>query len=239
MVSAGIDTVPGNIIMSVGYLSSPHGQEIQERAYQQIMKVYPNGDAWEKCLDEEKVPYVTAFVKETLRFWSVIPISLPRVSIKDIFWEKATIPAGTTFYMVGLPRLGISLKSLIISQNAYAADYDATHFESPHSFNPDRYLSSPSDLSPLESSGTPHYGYGAGSRMCVGSHLANRELYTAFLRLIFVFRIIPSKDPSDWPVLDALECSQRKTGLTTEPKPFKVRLRVRDQDRVERWMGSG
>ncbi|MCJ1267172.1 hypothetical protein MMC22_007057 [Lobaria immixta] len=221
MVSAGLDTVPGNIIMSVGYLSSPHGQEIQERAYEEIMKVYPNGDAWEKCLDEESVPYITAFVKETLRFWTVIPISLPRVSIKDIVWEKATIPAGTTFYM-----------------NAYAADYDSTHFQSPHSFDPDRYLSSPSHPSPLESSGTPHYGYGAGSRMCVGSHLANRELYTAFLRLISAFRIVPSKDPSDRPVLDALECSSVKTGLTTEPKPFKVGLKVRDQEQLERWMGS-
>ena len=43
---------------------------------------------------------MTALVKEVLRFWSVIPISLPRKSIKDIVWEKATVPAGTTFYMV-------------------------------------------------------------------------------------------------------------------------------------------
>lgn len=238
MVSAGLDTVPGNIIMSVGYLSSPHGQEIQERAYEEIMKVYPNGDAWEKCLDEEKVPYITAFVKETLRFWTVIPISLPRVSIKDIVWEKATIPAGTTFYMVGSFHNMNFFEALIISKNAYAADYDSTHFQSPHSFNPDRYLSSPSHPSPLESSGTPHYGYGAGSRMCVGSHLANRELYTAFIRLISAFRIAPSKDPSDRPVLDALECNSVKTSLTTEPKPFKVGLRVRDPEQLERWMGE-
>lgn len=238
MVSAGLDTVPGNIIMSIGYLSSPHGQEIQERAYQEIMEVYPNGDAWEKCLEEEKVSYITAFVKETLRFWTVIPISLPRVSIKDIVWENATIPAGTTFYMVGLFQKTRFVQSLIISQNAYAGNYDPTHFDSPHSFRPERYLSSPSNPSPLESSGTPHYGYGAGSRMCVGSHLANRELYTAFLRLIAAFRIVPSKDPTDRPVLDALECSSVKTGLTTEPKPFKVGLRVRNQERLEKWMES-
>lgn len=100
MVSAGLDTVPGNLIMCIAYLSSPHGQEIQQRAYEQIVKVYPGGDAWEKCLVEEKVPYITALVKETLRFWTVIPISLPRTSTKDIQWGKATIPAGTTFYMV-------------------------------------------------------------------------------------------------------------------------------------------
>lgn len=101
MVSAGLDTVPGNLIMGIAYLSSAHGQEIQKRAYEEIMKVYPNGDAWERGLLEEKVPYVTAFVREVLRFFSVIPICLPRVSIKDIKYEDAVIPTGTTFYMVG------------------------------------------------------------------------------------------------------------------------------------------
>ena len=100
MVSAGLDTVPGNLIMGIAYLSSLHGQEIQQRAYDEIMKIYPNGDAWDKCLVETKVIYVEALVKEILRFWTVIPICLPRKSIKNIQWENATIPAGSTFYMV-------------------------------------------------------------------------------------------------------------------------------------------
>jgi phenylacetate 2-hydroxylase len=100
MVSAGLDTVPGNLIMGIAYLSSAHGQEIQKTAYDEIMKVYPDGDAWEKCLTEEKVPYVTALVKEILRFFTVIPICLPRTSIKDIEYKGAVIPAGSTFYMV-------------------------------------------------------------------------------------------------------------------------------------------
>ena len=105
MVSAGLDTVPGNLIMGIAYLSSAHGQEIQRRAYDEILKIYPDGDAWERCLLEEKVPYVTALVKEILRFWTVIPICLPRKSIKDIRWQQATIPAGTTFYMVDISHL--------------------------------------------------------------------------------------------------------------------------------------
>lgn len=100
MVSAGLDTVPGNLIMGIAYLSCPHGQEIQKRAYEEIMKVYPDGDAWERCLTEERVPYITALVKEILRFWTVIPICLPRTSVKDIQYGDATIPAGSTFYMV-------------------------------------------------------------------------------------------------------------------------------------------
>lgn len=115
MVSAGLDTVPGNLIMGIGYLASPDGQRIQKRAYEEIQKVYPDNDAWERCLHEEKVPYVTALYKEVLRYWTVIPICLPRVSIKPIEWNGVVIPAGTTFYM-----------------NAYGADYDDTHFEEPY-----------------------------------------------------------------------------------------------------------
>jgi phenylacetate 2-hydroxylase len=214
MVSAGLDTVPGNLIMAIAYLSSPHGREIQKRAYSEIMNVYPNGDAWSKCLTEERVPYITAYVREVLRFWTVIPICLPRVSIKDIQWQDATIPAGTTFYM-----------------NAWAADYDPTHFKDPQTFDPERYLSK-SDID----SGTPHYAYGAGSRMCAGSHLANRELYTAFLRIFVAFTIHPPKDSRDEPILDALECNAIKTSLTTEPKPFKVGFKVRDKAALEKWI---
>ena len=150
MVSAGLDTVPANTIFGIGYLSSPHGQEIQERAYEEIQGVYPDGDAWEKCLVEERVPYVTALYKEILRCFTVIPMCLPRRSVSDIEYNGVNIPAGTLFYM-----------------NAFAGDYDENHFEDPYTFNPEQYLG--------DVEGTPHFAYGAGSRMCAGAHLANPE----------------------------------------------------------------
>ncbi|KAK6582458.1 hypothetical protein PZA11_004866 [Diplocarpon coronariae] len=214
MVSAGLDTVPGNLIMGIAYLSSPEGQAVQRRAYEEIMKVYPTGNAWEKCLFEEKVPYVTAFVHEVLRFFTVIPICLPRTSIRDIQYEDAVIPAGTTFYM-----------------NAWAADYDVTHFKEPHVFSVERYLDN------LEGAGgTPHFAYGAGRRMCAGSHLANRELYTAFIRIFTAFEIRETEREEHRPVLDALECNAIPTSLTTDPKPFKVGLRCRDLKLVQEWV---
>ncbi|KKK24295.1 phenylacetate 2-hydroxylase [Aspergillus rambellii] len=213
MVSAGLDTVPGNLIMGIAYLASADGQRIQTRAYDEIMTVYPDGDAWEKCLEEEQLPYVTALVKETLRFWTVIPICLPRESTKEITWNGAQIPAGTTFFM-----------------NAWAADYDEDHFKEAHRFIPERYL----DVG--EGSGTPHYGYGAGSRMCAGSHLANRELFTAYVRLITAFTMHPATKIEDHPILDAIDCNMIPTALTTEPKPFKVGFKARDPKRLQRWI---
>ncbi|KXJ89030.1 cytochrome P450 CYP504A6 [Microdochium bolleyi] len=221
MVSAGLDTVPGNIVMGMGYLSTPHGQEIQDKALREIMEVYPDGDAWERCLDEEKVPYITALVKEILRFWTVIPICLPRKSIREITWEGITFPADTTFFM-----------------NAYAADYDPSRFKSPYEFQPERFLADTSTSEGVGSQGggTPHYSYGAGSRMCAGTHLANRELYTAFIRLISAFRIEPARDLADRPIIDAIECNKVATSLTLDPKPFKVGLVPRDEKKLRAWI---
>ena len=119
-------------------------------------------------------------------------------------------------------------------QNAYGADYDPAHFASPEAFDPGRYLKDASD----SATGTPHYGYGAGSRMCVGSHLANRELYTAFLRIFVALDIMPPAGAADAPVLHALECNAARTSLTTEPKPFKVKVRVRNPEELDRWLAE-
>ncbi|CEJ90633.1 Putative Cytochrome P450 phenylacetate 2-hydroxylase [[Torrubiella] hemipterigena] len=212
MVSAGLDTVPGTLIMGLAYLSTPKGQAIQEKALAAINEAYPKGDAWEKCLLEEKVPYVTALVKETLRYWTVIPICLPRTNITDIPYEGTVIPAGTTFFM-----------------NAYAADYDEERFKMASEFLPERFLND-------KEIGTPHYAYGAGSRMCAGSHLANRELFTAYVRILTAFRIEQTDDLSARPLMDAIECNAQPTSLTTDPKPFKIALKPRDEEAVRQWI---
>ena len=118
--------------------------------------------------------------------------------------------------------------------NAYAADYDETHFKDAYSFNPDRYLNVNEGVS-----GTAHYAYGAGSRMCAGSHLANRELYTAFIRLICAFEMTLPRDKADMPVMDCLGANALPTSLTMEPKKFKCGFKVRDRRMLDVWMKEG
>jgi phenylacetate 2-hydroxylase len=74
--------------------------------------------------------------------------------------------------------------------------------------------------------------------MCAGSHLANRELFTAFIRLITAFKMHPAKEASDLPILDAIECNAIATALTTEPKPFKVGFSARDPKKLEQWIAE-
>lgn len=115
MIAGGLDTTPACILLGVAILSGPQGQYLQQKLLEEINKVYPDGDAWKKCLDEEKVGYLGAFCKEVLRFWTVIPMSLPRVSVKDVTYKGACIPAGTTFLMVSF--FLIFLSPSIINQN--------------------------------------------------------------------------------------------------------------------------
>jgi phenylacetate 2-hydroxylase len=125
MVAAGLDTLPGNINMTIAYLSSPHGQEIQQQAYAEIMKAYEGEDPWEMCIQEEKCAFMVSFVKvrpssseasiqasgakpveqEVLRFWSTLNMSFTRESIKPIEYKGAVIPEGTPFFMVSTPFL--------------------------------------------------------------------------------------------------------------------------------------
>ena len=46
----------------MAYLSSPHGQEVQERAYEEIIKAHPE-NPWDDCLYEEKSEFMVSFVK--------------------------------------------------------------------------------------------------------------------------------------------------------------------------------
>lgn len=61
--------------MTMAYLSSPHGQEIQERAHAELLKAYEGEDPWEMCLREEKSEYMVSFVKV---------ISKTRRAIEDV-----------------------------------------------------------------------------------------------------------------------------------------------------------
>ena len=101
----------------------------------------------------------------------------------------------------------------------------------PHEFIPERYLDE-------SETGTPHFAYGAGSRMCAGSHLANRELYTAYMRLLTAFEIVPARDAADAPTMDAIEANATPTSLTLEPRSFKLGLRVRDEAKLRAWIAE-
>ena len=118
-----------------------------------------------------------------------------------------------------------------VTQNAWAADFDQSHFDSPHQFCPERFLNIP------DGAGTQHFAFGAGSRMCTGSHLAYREMYITFIRVLLAFEVLPATDFAERPILTGpLECNANPQGLSIEPKPFKIGFRLRDRENLSTWI---
>jgi len=175
------------------------------------MRSYPNGDGWHACNNNETCEYMVAMVKESLRYWSTINLSIARQLVKDIEYKSVKYLAGTPFIM-----------------NTYAANHDSSSFKDPDIYNPERYIGVPTV-------GIQQMSYGAGSRMCVGAQLANRELYTIFTRLILAFHIRETSDVKMRPDLDPINCNYLMTGMVTQPRPFQVKLVPRDEYQLKKW----
>jgi 3-hydroxyphenylacetate 6-hydroxylase len=96
MVSGGLDTLANTMAWTVGALA--RRGDIQEIAYHAIVDVH-GANSWGEVQGDNDVPYITALVKESLRYFSVLRLSLPRRAWRDIEYNGLFIPKGTTVYL--------------------------------------------------------------------------------------------------------------------------------------------
>lgn len=100
LVSGGFETLATTGIAGLGFLSTAEGQGVQQRAYEAIMAVYGSvGEAWERCLHEEKVEYVVVLVREMLRYYCAIQLLPPRQTLREMEYNGVRIPKGVTVYV--------------------------------------------------------------------------------------------------------------------------------------------
>lgn len=99
-MSGGFETIFSTAIIAIGVLASPAGQAIQQQAYDDTMSVYDTAeDAFERCLTEERSPYIMALVKESLRFFPPLKLLPARQTYKEFEYNGATIPRGVLVYI--------------------------------------------------------------------------------------------------------------------------------------------
>ena len=156
------------------------------------------------------MPYITAFTREVLRYFSVLRLALPRATQRDVKYEDMVIPEGSTVFL-----------------NAWACNMDPDTYNRPENFEPERFIANP-DL--------PIFTYGVGTRMCAGYVLGNRELYMVFLRLISSFRILP--DTKEKLEYDPVRGVSDPTSLVSYPKRFGCYFVARDHDMLGAWLAN-
>jgi len=157
LVAAGSDTV-GNAC-NIGTFYALKYPSIHQKLKKELDEAWPDKDRPMSYTALEKLPYLTAFIREALRFSLGLMHPPPRVvglSTPEIGGLK--IPPGTV--------VGMSVKFLHTNPDV---------FPDPYNFNPDRWLVK--DTSRLLLDLAP---FSKGLRMCLGLNLAWCELYLIF-----------------------------------------------------------
>ncbi|KAF4306229.1 cytochrome P450 [Botryosphaeria dothidea] len=118
--------------------------------------------------DLELLPFLTAVINETLRIWGASSGSLPR-----------TVPRG------GAELTGHFVpEGYTVSTQSWTLHRDERFWPDPEKFDPYRWL----DASSSEAAKMAYSPFGAGSRTCLGIHLAMMELRIAIATFFRNFR---------------------------------------------------
>ncbi|OJJ42336.1 hypothetical protein ASPZODRAFT_162256 [Penicilliopsis zonata CBS 506.65] len=197
--------------------------EIQDKAQQELDTVIGENQL-PQLIDQERLPYINAVVKEVLRWQPVVPMGLPHVSIQDDTCEGYDIPKGAIvlaniWYSSSLSSVCVFFHILIYDR---AFTHDETVYHDPMQFKPERFLSS--DSSGPEQD--PHsLVFGFGRRVCPGRALADANIFLAIAQSLAVFRISkPVRDGNEE------EINPRwLPGLLCHLAPYKVSVQPRSE----------
>jgi len=163
IVAAGSDNVrrAHNVLM-MATLCHP---QVVDKARSDLDSVLGVAGRLPRIADMNKLPYISAIIKEAMRWRPVVPLIPSHHSTKPIHFEGYTFPAGTDFVI-----------------NSFAV---ASEVGRPQEFLPERWqgreLNITEDL----------WSFGGGRRVCVGYKIAHQELFLALAKMIYCFDAAP------------------------------------------------
>ncbi|KAI1794935.1 cytochrome P450 [Ganoderma leucocontextum] len=158
--------------------------------------------------DREALPYISAIVKEVLRWHVVLPFSLPHLTIEDTEYDGYFIPKGT-----------------ILVANSWACLYDPETYPEPERFDPERYLHD-GELSPHVPD-PARFVFGHGRRTCPGRHFADSSLFINAALILHTFDITPPFDKHGKPIV--VEYKMTDT-LASYPEDFRCIIKPRSDE---------
>ncbi|KAF9476782.1 cytochrome P450 [Pholiota conissans] len=202
--SAGSDTSLSTIASCV--LGLLNHSNVVAKAQQELDRVVKPGYLPD-FHDQDSLPYVTAIVKEALRWREVAPLGVPhRLDTEDVY-HGYRIPAGA-----------------MVIPNVWAILHNEKVYPDPFKFNPDRFIKDgrldPSIPDPADAC------WGFGRRICPGRHLAFSTVWIVIASLLTVFDIEKSVD-AQGDVVEPID--DVVSGIVSVPKSYKCSLKPRSE----------
>ncbi|KAI6419505.1 hypothetical protein MCOR22_011767 [Pyricularia oryzae] len=157
--------------------------------------------------DRERLPYVDALVKETLRWFPVAPMAVPHRTDEALSYAGYHIPKGA--YLLA------SIWWFLHDPDVYAE---------PHLFDPERFLPPRSEPDPEA------HAFGYGRRVCPGRYLADESLFIILARMLAVFDMTKARDAEGNVIEPAIGGTR---GLIDKPVKFAFEMQPRGDWAVE------
>ena len=164
MFSAGTETTSTLLEWAMSELL--RHPRVLKKLQEEVRKINQGKTSVDEC-DLEKMEYLKAVIKETLRLHPPVPLLVFRESGGDAKINGYDIAAGT---------------QVII--NAWAIQRDPSFWEEPNEFYPERFLTSSVDFKGQHFQLIP---FGSGRRSCPGILFSTIGVELALANLIFVF----------------------------------------------------
>ncbi|XP_072843072.2 cytochrome P450 2C18-like [Pogona vitticeps] len=168
--------------------------EIEEKVHEEIDRVVGRGRA--PCIaDRGQMPYTEAVIHEIQRFISLVPLSAPRLVVKDTPFRQYVIPKGTIIFPV-----------------LTSALYDSKEFPNPTEFDPQHFLNKDGTFRKSDY----FMPFSAGKRICAGEGLARMELFLFLTTILQHFNLKPLQDPKD------IDLTPFLSGVGNLPRPYQL-----------------
>ncbi|XP_074789756.1 cytochrome P450 1B1 [Denticeps clupeoides] len=197
LIGAGQDTM-STVLQWILLLLIKH-PHIQSKLQEHIDKVVGH-DRLPSIGDKSRLPYLDAFIYETMRYTSFVPVTIPHSTTSNVTIEGLHIPKDTVVFI-----------------NQWSVNHDPQMWKDPHVFNPSRFLDEDGALNKDLTNSVMIFS--TGKRRCIGDQIAKVEifLFTAILLHQCTFESNPSQTLS-------MDCSY---GLTLRPLQYSVTAKLR------------
>lgn len=216
MMEGASDT--SSAIVLAGIQAMAKWPQIQRKAQAEIDAVVgpDRSPTWD---DYKNLPYIAATVKEAMRWRPVTPLAFPHCVDEDDWVDGMLIPKGTIVFI-----------------NAWGLHHDKKRFKNPELFDPDHFKGVTALAPELAQSADPndrdHYGYGSGRRICPGIHLAERNMWLAFAKLLWAFDFKPGMgEDGKRADIDTNPETAYSEGFLVCAKKYPLEIEVRGDER--------
>ncbi|RCH84474.1 hypothetical protein CU097_006601 [Rhizopus azygosporus] len=210
---AAIDTVSITTVWAVAYLCNH--PKVQENMHQEIDTFVKKHGHIPSFTDRAELPYCFSFQKECLRFRPPGSVGIPHKVSKDIVYKDCVIP-----------------KDTLIVASHYILNRRADMLKNADQFIPERYIEDIRSFSACNKMHTTKCSiitFGFGRRICPGSYMAEREIFSMLVELLSKCTIKPILSSKGIPVYPNLDEYIDKCVMTPLAQ-FKVRLIKREKE---------